>query len=50
MATGGDNFTVLLQGKNRVVGLVDLDALIAYVQSLAQPFNAQIEGRIVRIN
>lgn len=50
MATGGDNFTVLLQGKNRVVGPADLDALIAYVQSLAQPFNAQIEGRIVRIN
>jgi 5'-nucleotidase len=46
MATGGDNFTVLLRGRNLVGGDVDLDALIAHVRSLAQPFSAAIEGRI----
>jgi 5'-nucleotidase len=46
MATGGDNFTVLLRGRNQVGGDVDLDALIAHVRSLPQPFSASIEGRI----
>lgn len=50
MAAGGDNFTVLLQGRNQVGGPLDLDALIAYIQSLTQPFSAAIEGRIVRLN
>jgi 5'-nucleotidase len=50
MAAGGDNFTVLPQGANRVVGPVDLDALIAYVENLPQPFSAAIEGRILRQN
>jgi 5'-nucleotidase len=30
LAGGGDNFTVLASGTNRVVGPVDLDALVAY--------------------
>lgn len=50
IAAGGDNFTVLLQGKNQVGGLLDLDALIAYIQALPQPFSAAIEGRIIRLN
>jgi 5'-nucleotidase len=50
MAAGGDNFTILTQGTNRVVGPVDLDALVQYVGSLAQPFSATIEGRITRLN
>lgn len=50
MAAGGDNFLVLPSGVNRVVGSVDLDALVQYVESLAQPFTAQIEGRIRRLN
>jgi hypothetical protein len=29
---------------------VDLDALVEYVESLQQPFTAQIEGRITRLN
>jgi len=49
MASGGDNFTVFNQGTNRVGGDVDLDALIVYVQGLAQPFTAVIEGRISRL-
>jgi 5'-nucleotidase len=50
MASGGDNFVVLPSGTNRVVGAVDLDALVKYVGSLQQPFSAQIEGRITRLN
>jgi 5'-nucleotidase len=50
MADGGDNFTVLTQGTNRVVGPVDLDALVDYVQTLSQPFSYTIEGRLNRVN
>ena len=50
LADGGDNFTVLREGSNRVGGPVDLDALIAYIQSIPQPFSATIEGRILRLN
>ena len=50
LAGGGDNFTVLTQGVNQVVGPVDLEALITYIQGLPQPFSAQIDGRIIRFN
>ncbi len=50
MAAGGDNFLVLPQGINRVVGPVDLDALVSYVQSLSQPFTVPALGRIQRLN
>ncbi|MCU0230375.1 MAG: bifunctional metallophosphatase/5'-nucleotidase [Acidobacteria bacterium] len=50
LAAGGDNFTVLTEGKNQVGGPIDLDALIAYIQALEQPFSAAIEGRIERLN
>ena len=50
MAAGGDGFVVLPSGTNRVVGPVDLEALVHYVESLPQPFSAAIEGRIVRTN
>lgn len=50
LAAGGDNFVVLRDGTNRVVGPVDLDALVAHIKSLPQPFSAAIEGRIVRQN
>jgi 5'-nucleotidase len=50
MAAGGDGFLVLPAGTNRVVGPVDLGALVEYVESLPQPFSAAIEGRINRIN
>lgn len=46
IAAGGDNFTVLTEGTDRVVGPVDLDALIEYIRQLPQPFSATIEGRI----
>lgn len=50
IAAGGDNFTVLTEGTNRVIGPVDLDALVAYVPTLPQPFAAAIGGRIQRLN
>jgi 5'-nucleotidase len=50
MAAGGDGFLVLPQGTNRVVGPVDLDGLVEYVESLPQPFSVAVEGRILRIN
>jgi 2',3'-cyclic-nucleotide 2'-phosphodiesterase (5'-nucleotidase family) len=46
LAGGGDGFTVLRDGINRVVGPVDLDALVEYVQGLPTPFTSQIEDRI----
>ncbi|MBI2783494.1 MAG: bifunctional metallophosphatase/5'-nucleotidase [Gammaproteobacteria bacterium] len=48
MASGGDNFTVLTQGTDRVIGPVDLDALVEHIASLAEPFSATIEGRITK--
>ncbi|MBQ0721510.1 MAG: bifunctional metallophosphatase/5'-nucleotidase [Gammaproteobacteria bacterium] len=48
IAGGGDNFSVLSEGTHRVIGAVDLDALVAYIETIEQPFNTQIEGRIQR--
>ena len=50
LAGGGDNFTILTEGQNRVVGPVDLDALVTYIEGLPQPFTGRIEGRIQRID
>jgi 5'-nucleotidase len=49
MASGGDNYLILPSGANRVVGPVDLDALVNYVeQDLSGNVVATIEGRIER--
>ena len=40
IATGGDNFTVLKEGRNVTTIGSDLDALEAHVSSLPQPFGA----------
>lgn len=50
IAAGGDNFTVFTEAKDQVVGPVDLDALVDYVEQLPQPFSATIEGRIQKAN
>ena len=50
LSDGGDNFTVFKQGTDKEVGPVDLDALVDYVKTLTQPFSAQIDGRINRLN
>jgi 5'-nucleotidase len=46
LSAGGDNFLVLQSGANKVVGPVDLDALVTYIKGLAQPFSAPALGRI----
>jgi len=50
MAAGGDGFTVLTEGTNRVIGPVDLDALVTHISTLPQPFTAILENRIQRLN
>ena len=51
LADGGDDFTVLRDGVNRQGGRLDLDALIAYLPTLPQPFTAPSVGaRIMRLN
>ena len=49
LAGGGDSFNVLTNGTSRGAGPVDLNALIAYIRKLPQPFSAQINGRITRL-
>jgi len=41
---------MLVQGTNRVVDRVDVDALVQHVLGLPQPFSARIEGRITRLD
>ncbi len=48
LADGGDGFTILRSGTNRVGGPVDLDVLVDYVMAATQPFSAAIEGRITK--
>jgi 2',3'-cyclic-nucleotide 2'-phosphodiesterase (5'-nucleotidase family) len=45
VATGGDRYTSLAQAPMTRTALVDLDALIAYLQSLPQPVRAPAVGR-----
>ncbi len=51
-ASGGDGFTVLKEGTNRVAGPVDLDAFITYVKEkfAGKEVEAKIEGRIKKAN
>jgi 2',3'-cyclic-nucleotide 2'-phosphodiesterase/3'-nucleotidase/5'-nucleotidase len=50
MADGGDGFTILKEGKERVTGTTDFKALFNYVkaQSAIKPLASVIEGRILR--
>jgi 2',3'-cyclic-nucleotide 2'-phosphodiesterase (5'-nucleotidase family) len=45
VATGGDRYTSFAQGRMTRMELVDLDALIAYLQSAPQPVPAPDTGR-----
>ncbi|WP_026585008.1 bifunctional 2',3'-cyclic-nucleotide 2'-phosphodiesterase/3'-nucleotidase [Bacillus sp. J33] len=49
MADGGDGYSVLLNGKNRTVDVVDLDALISFIKA-HEEVNPAIEGRITKLN
>jgi 5'-nucleotidase len=47
MAGGGDGLTMLANPRARVdTGIVDLDALIAYVKKLPQPVRVGVEDRL----
>lgn len=47
IATGGDSFTVLLEGASReVVGGTDDEAFVGYVEALPRPFTVSTDGRI----
>jgi 5'-nucleotidase len=49
LANGGDNFSVLLTGKNKVEGPTDFDAFEDYVKEQKQPLVQAFDGRINRI-
>ncbi|SFS76956.1 bifunctional metallophosphatase/5'-nucleotidase [Marininema halotolerans] len=49
LAGGGDGFTVFNEATDKVMGPVDLDALIEYIKQLPQPFSAKIDGRIQKV-
>jgi 5'-nucleotidase len=50
LAPGGDNFSVLAQGKNRSVGPLDLEALTRYVEASPKPFTRATDGRISKLS
>ncbi|MDN4074330.1 bifunctional metallophosphatase/5'-nucleotidase [Fictibacillus terranigra] len=49
MASGGDGYTTLKDGQNKVVDIVDLDALVKYIKSKGE-VNPSIDGRITKLN
>ena len=49
LAEGGDGFTVLKEGTERVGGMIDLEALVAYFSS-ASPVAPGPQDRITRLN
>ncbi len=49
LADGGDGFSVLSQGANRLGGAQDIDALIAYLQANL-PYSPVTQTRITRLN
>lgn len=48
MAEGGDSYTILRNGTNKVTGPVDFDALLSFVKANS-PLKGSIEGRIKKI-
>jgi len=49
IAAGGDNFLVLKDGIDRVIGPVDIDALVKYIETRSPPLHVGVEGRIERV-
>jgi 5'-nucleotidase len=48
MASGGDGFSTFIDGSHREFGVVDVNALVEYIEQLPQPIDPKIEGRITR--
>jgi 5'-nucleotidase len=49
LAGGGDGFTVFTKATNKVIGPVDLEALIDFIKTQPQPFTYGIDNRIQKI-
>ncbi|ADV68185.1 bifunctional metallophosphatase/5'-nucleotidase [Deinococcus maricopensis] len=49
LADGGDNFTALKGGTNRLGGDVDVDAFAAYVKANAVNLSGQVQNRITKL-
>jgi len=49
LATGGDKYTVFREGTNVVPGPSDVDALVAYMESLPGPVDVKAETRITKV-
>ncbi len=49
LATGGDRYTVFTEGTNVVNGPSDVDALVAYMESLPKLVDAKAETRITKV-
>jgi 2',3'-cyclic-nucleotide 2'-phosphodiesterase / 3'-nucleotidase / 5'-nucleotidase len=49
MAGGGDNYTALLDGKDKVIGPTDIEGLVNYVKAQNGPISAKIEGRHLKV-
>jgi 5'-nucleotidase len=45
VATGGDGYEVLKEGRMTRLGMVDLDALVAYLRAQPQPVQPPRTGR-----
>jgi 5'-nucleotidase len=49
LADGGDNFTILREGTNRYIGIMDIDALVAYFGANS-PVAPGPQDRITRVD
>ncbi|MDK2916586.1 MAG: 5-nucleotidase [Euryarchaeota archaeon] len=49
LAGGGDKYTVFREGKNIANGPYDVDALVAYMESLPAPVEMKPEGRVAKV-
>lgn len=50
LAGGGNGFGAFREASDQITGPNDLDALIDHIEALTAPIEAQIEGRITRLN
>ncbi len=50
LADGGENFTVFLNGKNRIEGPMDLDVLEAYILGYSKPLINYLQNRIIKFS
>jgi 5'-nucleotidase len=49
LSGGGDGFTAFIDGKNKEIGMVDLDALVNFISAQPKPFSYTIQNRIQKL-